>query len=85
MVNEGCEYAIMEASSHALDQKRIYGLNFEIAAFTNLTQDHLDYHETMEKYFEAKSKLFGTRAWKNWNPSWLKPLPYLKSHKTMSL
>lgn len=59
MVNEGCEYAIMEASSHALDQKRIYGLNFEIAAFTNLTQDHLDYHETMEKYFEAKSKLFG--------------------------
>lgn len=59
MVNEGCEYAIMEASSHALDQKRIYGLNFEIAAFTNLTQDHLDYHETMEKYFEAKRKLFG--------------------------
>lgn len=58
MVNEGCEYAIMEASSHALDQKRIYGLNFEIAAFTNLTQDHLDYHVTMENYFEAKCKLF---------------------------
>ena len=58
MVNEGCEYAIMEASSHALDQKRIYGLNFEVAAFTNLTQDHLDYHVTMENYFEAKCKLF---------------------------
>ncbi len=58
MVDEGCEFAIMEASSHALDQKRIYGLNFEIAAFTNLTQDHLDYHVTMEKYFTAKCKLF---------------------------
>ena len=51
MVKEGCEYAIMEASSHALDQKRIYGLNFEVAAFTNLTQDHLDYHLTMDNYF----------------------------------
>lgn len=59
MVKEGCEYAIMEASSHALDQKRIYGLNFEVAAFTNLTQDHLDYHLTMDNYFEAKRKLFG--------------------------
>ena len=49
----------MEASSHALDQKRIYGLNFEVAAFTNLTQDHLDYHLTMDNYFEAKRKLFG--------------------------
>ncbi len=58
MVDAGCEYAIMEASSHALDQKRIFGLSFEVAAFTNLTQDHLDYHITMENYFEAKCKLF---------------------------
>lgn len=58
MRDAGCEYVIMEASSHALDQKRIYGLDFDVAAFTNLTQDHLDYHKTMENYFEAKLKLF---------------------------
>ena len=53
-----CDYVIMEASSHALDQKRIFGLNFEVAAFTNLTQDHLDYHINMENYLDAKKKLF---------------------------
>lgn len=58
MRDAGCDYVIMEASSHALDQKRIYGLDFEVAAFTNLTQDHLDYHKTMENYFMAKLKLF---------------------------
>ena len=58
MRDEGCQYVIMEVSSHALDQKRVYGLDFEVAAFTNLTQDHLDYHKTMENYLEAKKKLF---------------------------
>ncbi len=58
MVEEKCEYAVMEISSHALDQKRIYGVDFEVAMFTNLTQDHLDYHKTMENYFNAKLKLF---------------------------
>lgn len=58
MRDEGCQYVLMEASSHALDQKRIYGLEFEVGAFTNLTQDHLDYHKTMDNYFEAKKKLF---------------------------
>lgn len=58
MRDAGCEYVIMEASSHALDQKRIFGLEFEVAAFTNLTQDHLDYHVTMDNYLEAKKKLF---------------------------
>ncbi|MBQ1187050.1 MAG: UDP-N-acetylmuramoyl-L-alanyl-D-glutamate--2,6-diaminopimelate ligase [Clostridia bacterium] len=58
MSDEGCQYVIMECSSHALDQKRIYNLAFEVAAFTNLTQDHLDYHVTMENYLEAKKKLF---------------------------
>lgn len=58
MRDEGCEYVIMECSSHALDQKRIFGLDFEVAAFTNLTQDHLDYHVTMENYLDAKKKLF---------------------------
>lgn len=59
MLGAGCTYAIMEVSSHALDQKRVYNLNFDVAAFTNLTQDHLDYHITMDNYFEAKQKLFG--------------------------
>lgn len=58
MRDEGCEYVIMECSSHALDQKRIFDLDFEVAAFTNLTQDHLDYHKTMENYLDAKSILF---------------------------
>lgn len=58
MAKAGCEYAVMEVSSHSLDQRRVEGLRFEVAAFTNLTQDHLDYHKTMEKYYEAKKKLF---------------------------
>ena len=58
MKEAGCEYVIMEVSSHALDQKRVHGIEFETAIFTNLTQDHLDYHITMENYFSAKEKLF---------------------------
>ena len=58
MVDAGCSYAVMEVSSHALDQKRICGVLFEASMFTNLTQDHLDYHKTMENYLEAKKKLF---------------------------
>lgn len=58
MVDDGCEFAVMEVSSHALDQKRVYGIDFEVAAFTNFTQDHLDYHLTMENYLGAKKKLF---------------------------
>ena len=51
----------IEASSHALDQQRLAGLTFEAAGFTNLTQDHLDYHPTMEAYFQAKMRLFDER------------------------
>ena len=58
MKKKGCTYAIMEVSSHALDQCRVYNLDFDVAMFTNLTQDHLDYHKTMENYLEAKKKLF---------------------------
>lgn len=58
MVRAGCEYAVMECSSHALDQHRLAGLHFHTAVFTNLTQDHLDYHGDMESYFLAKRKLF---------------------------
>src|SRR5947208_771638 len=58
ITNAGCRGAAMEVSSHALAQERTRGLEWDVAVFTNLTQDHLDYHGTMENYFEAKSKLF---------------------------
>lgn len=60
MVKADCEACVMEVSSHALDQKRVQGIDFDVAIFTNLTQDHLDYHETMEQYFTAKKKLFAS-------------------------
>ncbi len=58
MVDANCEYCIMEVSSQALAQGRVEGIHFHIGAFTNLTQDHLDYHKTWENYFEAKKLLF---------------------------
>jgi UDP-N-acetylmuramoyl-L-alanyl-D-glutamate--2,6-diaminopimelate ligase len=54
----GCTEAVMEVSSHALEQQRTYGIPFEVALFTNLTRDHLDYHRTMENYFQSKTVLF---------------------------
>ena len=58
MVNAGCKYLIMEASSQALAQDRLYGLHFDCGIFSNLTEDHLDYHKTMENYYQAKKLLF---------------------------
>jgi UDP-N-acetylmuramoyl-L-alanyl-D-glutamate--2,6-diaminopimelate ligase len=58
MIEAGAEYLVMEVSSHALDQGRVAGINFEVAAFTNLSQDHLDYHETLDEYAKAKKILF---------------------------
>src|SRR5881396_1253021 len=58
IANAGCKAAAMEVSSHALAQNRARGLEWDVAVFTNLTQDHLDFHGTMENYFEAKAKLF---------------------------
>lgn len=57
-VDKGIKYIIIEVSSHALDQDRIKPLKFEVAAFTNLSRDHLDYHRDIETYFQAKKKLF---------------------------
>ena len=55
--NQDLDYLCIEASSHALDQKRFYGFKFSNVAFTNITRDHLDYHENFENYFEAKRKI----------------------------
>ena len=57
-VSAGCVYAVMEATSQGLAQKRLAGIQFETAVFTNLTQDHLDYHKTMQNYLDAKTILF---------------------------
>lgn len=62
MVAEGVTHVVMEVSSHALELGRVRGIEFDVAAFTNLSQDHLDFHPTMEDYFQAKAKLFTTAA-----------------------
>lgn len=54
----GVSHCVMEVSSHALEQKRVWGVSYDVAVFTNLSGEHLDYHPTMEAYFEAKKKLF---------------------------
>ncbi|SEF77692.1 UDP-N-acetylmuramoylalanyl-D-glutamate--2,6-diaminopimelate ligase [Caloramator fervidus] len=58
MVESKCNFCVMEVSSHSLELDRVYGVTFEAGIFTNLTQDHLDFHKTMENYFKAKLKLF---------------------------
>ncbi len=58
MLKTGSKYMVIEASSHALSQNRLYGVDFKAAAFTNLSGDHLDYHRTKEDYLEAKTRLF---------------------------
>lgn len=58
MADDGCTHVVMEVSSHGLAQHRVSGLTFQIGLFTNLTQDHLDYHGTMEAYREVKGRLF---------------------------
>lgn len=58
MVEAGCTHCFMESSSHAIDQNRIAGLQFDVAVFTNITHDHLDYHQTFDAYIKAKKKFF---------------------------
>ncbi len=62
MAEAGCTHCFMEASSHAIHQKRVSGLNFDVAVFTNITHDHLDYHKTFDEYIAAKKKLFDDLA-----------------------
>lgn len=57
-VEAGCEYAVMEVSSHGIHQNRIAGLNFQLGVFSNITHDHLDYHKTFAEYIKAKKKFF---------------------------
>lgn len=58
MVSSGCEYCVMEVSSHSLELDRVYGCEFEAGIFTNLTRDHLDFHKSFDNYYNAKFKLF---------------------------
>lgn len=58
MVAAGCEYVVLEVTSHALDQHRVSGIKFKVAVVTNVTHEHLDYHGTLKNYLEAKAKLF---------------------------
>jgi len=58
MRDAGCRQAAMEVSSHGIDQQRVLGMQFGVSVFTNLTRDHLDYHKTLDAYFEVKSRLF---------------------------
>ena len=58
MVENGCQACVIEVSSHSLDMERVYGCDFDVAVFTNLTRDHLDFHLSMERYFSSKKKLF---------------------------
>ena len=73
MRDAGCKYAVMEVSSHAISLDRVAGIHFDVAAFTNLTEDHLDYHKTMEAYCDTKAILFGRcdRAVANADDEWV--------------
>jgi UDP-N-acetylmuramoyl-L-alanyl-D-glutamate--2,6-diaminopimelate ligase len=73
MVTHGCKACVMEVTSHALHQDRVSGIEFDVAVFTNLNHDHLDYHGSMDHYFEAKSALF--RGLKNTKTSKKAKLP----------
>ncbi len=63
-LKEGCEFFVMEVSSHAIAQNRIEGLNFFLKVFTNVTQDHLDYHKSLEEYIKVKSSFFADESLK---------------------
>jgi UDP-N-acetylmuramoyl-L-alanyl-D-glutamate--2,6-diaminopimelate ligase len=89
MQKAGCQACISEVSSHALAKSRVEGLNFTAAAFTNLTQDHLDFHKDMESYFETKASLFSNLAKSaqaviNIDDKWGRKLPELCKARIIS-
>lgn len=69
MVNRGCTYAVVEVTSHAMDQSRLWGVNIDCAIFTNITHDHLDYHGTKKDYIQAKGKLFASLNYSKRKPN----------------
>jgi len=74
-LDAGVSHCVMEVSSHALEQKRVWGVSYDVTVFTNLSGEHLDYHPTMEAYFDAKKKLFflnhkRSAAVVNWDDPW---------------
>lgn len=82
---EGCEYFIMEVSSHAISQKRIEGLEFALKIFTNLSQDHLDFHKSMDEYIRVKSSFFDDEGLKLINKDDLHVKYNLKGTRTYSV
>ncbi len=87
MADAGCEFCVMEVSSFGLEQGRVAGLHFDTACFTNLTQDHLDTHGTMENYFAAKCLLFERcdRAVINIDDEWGRRLPVAEGVQIISI
>ena len=86
MADAGCEYCVMEVSSFGLEQGRVAGLHFDTACFTNLTQDHIDIHHTMEAYFAAKCMLFErcSKAVINADDPWSARIPLSEDVDTMT-
>jgi len=88
-VEAGCDYAVLETSSHSLDQYRVWGIDYKVAVITNVTREHLDYHKTMERYRQAKLKLFKKAGTSVVNLDMEKPEDFLqyenKKKKTYSL
>lgn len=80
-VQEGCEYAAIETSSHSIDQYRTFGISYEIAVMTNVTREHLDYHRTMEVYRRAKRKLFERARMAIVNLDMERPEEYLEARR----
>ena len=80
-VESGCEYLVLETSSHSLDQYRVWGIKYQTAVITNVTREHLDYHKTMEKYRQAKCKLFENAKIAIVNLDMEKPEEYMKYAK----
>ena len=84
-VAAGCEYFIMEVSSHAIEQRRIEGLHFELKVLTNITQDHLDYHRTIEEYIKVKNSFFQDEGKKLINKDEVKAAFNFKNAYTYSI